>query len=146
MMCLTRWQMCVLAMVLLVGCGKSSGRMAFSGTVTHAGQPVTGTIRLTPAEKGPVATTSIAGGDYRFTSETGPHPGVHEVTIETAAKGQKGASAAPVQPLIWTETTTITAEGGFKTDFDLEAPAPAAPSPLIPLPTDVSNGIVYPQR
>ena len=123
-MWLTRWQMCVLAMVLLVGCGKSSGRVAFSGTVTHAGVPVTGTIRLTPSTTGPVATTSITGGAYRFTSETGPLPGVYTVMIETAVQGQKGAAAAPVQPLMWRQTRTIDAKGGFETDFALETPAP----------------------
>lgn len=126
---IARQPMCVLLLVLFLGCGKSSGRVAFSGTVTHAGLQVTGTIRLTPSEKGPVATTSISGGDYRFTSETGPLPGVHEVTIETAAQGQKGASAAPVQPLTWTETVTIRVEGGFKTDFALETTSPSTPAP-----------------
>ena len=129
MMCLSRWQMCVLAIVLLVGCGKSSGRVAFSGVVTHAGQPVTGTILLIPMNKGPVATTSITEGSYRFTSATGPLPGVHEVTIETTVKGQKGASAAPIQPQIWKQIRSIDAEVLFETDFVLETPATA---PLAP--------------
>ena len=125
MMWIARRPMCVLLLVLLVGCGKTSGRVTFSGTVMHAGKPVTGTILLTPLNKGPVATTSITEGSYRFTSETGPLPGVYEITIETTVKGQKGASAAPVQPLLWKQTRSIDAEVLFETDFSLETPPPA---------------------
>ncbi len=128
-MCLARLSMSVLLLAWLVGCGKSSGRVAFSGTVTHAGQPVTGTILLTPLDQGPAATTSITEGSYLFTTATGPLPGVHEITIETTVKGQKGASAAPIQPLIWKLTRSIDAEVLFETDFALETPvtAPLAP-------------------
>ena len=129
MMWIARLSVCLLLLASLVGCGRSSGRVAFSGRVTHAGQPVSGTILLTPTNKGPVATTSITEGSYLFTAVTGPLPGVHEITIETTVKGQKGASAAPIQPLIWKLTRSIDAEVLFETDFALETPASAPPAP-----------------
>ena len=110
--------MCSVVLSALAGCGESSGRIAFSGSVTAAGLPVTGEIRFSPVETGPMATTSIDNGVYQFTSENGPFPGDYDVIIESVpAAAKKGASAESVVPLEWKLTHHIDAGSQQDTNF-----------------------------
>ncbi len=107
--------------LVLAGCGESTNRLAFSGNVTVAGQPVTGAIRFSPVEAGPMAMTGIDNGKYQFTSETGPIPGDYDVVIESLpATVKKGATAEVVVPQEWKVTRRIEAGVEFETDFSLE--------------------------
>lgn len=77
------WPCCLAG---LIGCGGDSGpkRIALSGKVTQADQPVKqGAISLAPAagNRGVAANTAIKDGRYQFTSEDGPGPGPYKVTI-----------------------------------------------------------------
>ncbi len=110
------------------GCGDSSGRVALSGTVTVSGIPVTGEIRFSPVTAGPMATTRIENGEYRFTSENGPLPSDYEVIIESVpAASKKGASAEAVLPLEWTLKRSVDARSRDDSDFLLD-PLSAADS------------------
>ena len=109
--------MCGFVLSAVSGCGDSSGRVAFFGSVTVSDTPVTGEIRFSPVGKGPMATTMIENGEYRFTSETGPLPGDYTVIIEAVpAAAKKGATAEAVIPLQWKLTRRI--EAGSKIDAD----------------------------
>jgi len=109
--------MCGVVLSAVPGCGDSSGRVAFSGSVTVSGTPVTGEIRFSPDGKGPMATTMIDNGEYQFTSETGPLPGDYTVIIESVpAAAKKGATAEAIVPLKWKLTRRI--EAGLKIDAD----------------------------
>ena len=116
--------MCWVVLFLLVGCGESSGRVALSGNVTVSGTPLTGEIRFLPDAKGPMATTEIDNGEYRFTSETGPLPGDYTVIIESvSAAAKKGATAEPVVPLEWKLTRHVEAGSENESDFTLDPDA-----------------------
>ncbi|HRA87583.1 MAG TPA: hypothetical protein PK992_05935 [Planctomycetaceae bacterium] len=113
--------MCWVLPFMLIGCGESSGRVAFSGNVTVSGTPLTGEIRCLPDAKGPMATTKIDNGAYQFTSETGPLPGEYTVIIESVpAAAKKGATAEPVVPLEWKLTRRIEAGSKNEADFMLD--------------------------
>lgn len=109
--------MCGFLLSAVPGCCNSCGRVAFSGSVTVSGMPVTGEIRFSPDGKGPMATTMIDNGKYRFTSETAPLLGDYTVIIETVpAAAKKGATAEAVVPLEWKLTRRF--EAGSKIDAD----------------------------
>jgi hypothetical protein len=112
---------CSGVIVGLIGCGESTGRMAFSGNVTVSGQPITGAIRYSPVDRGPMATASIENGKYRFTSETGPVPGDYDVIIESKpAIVKKGAAAEVITPQEWKVTRRVEAGSKIDADFSLE--------------------------
>jgi hypothetical protein len=112
---------CCLVLCAVPGCGDSSGRVAFSGNVTVSGLPVTGEIRFSPVEAGPMATTTIENGEYHFTSENGPLPGDYDVIIESVpAAAKKGATAESVVPLRWKLRRSINARSKFDSSFALE--------------------------
>ena len=112
---------CCLVLCAVPGCGDSSGRVAFSGNVTVSGLPVTGEIRFSPVEAGPMATTTIENGEYHFTSENGPLPGDYDVIVESVpAAAKKGAAAESVVPLRWKLRRSIDARSNFDSSFALE--------------------------
>ena len=113
--------MCGFVLSAVPGCGNSSGRVAFSGSVTVSGTPVTGEIQFLPVVKGPMATTMIDNGEYRFTSETGPLPGDDTVIIGSVpAAARKGATPEAVVPLEWKLTRRIEAGSKIGADFLLD--------------------------
>jgi hypothetical protein len=112
---------CSFMLSAVPGCGDSSGRVAFSGSVTVSGVPVTGEIRFSPVETGPMATTSIDNGEYHFTPENGPLPGEYDVIIESVpAAAKKGASAESVVPLEWKLKRRIEAGTVIESNFSLD--------------------------
>ncbi len=75
------------ALLTNFGCGRSNGleRVPLVGQVTLDGLPlVAGQIRLLPKAPtaGPGVMAEIAGGQFVFTSATGPVAGEHRVEIE----------------------------------------------------------------
>ncbi|MFH1266075.1 MAG: hypothetical protein ABIK89_10135 [Planctomycetota bacterium] len=105
-----------------------------------------GSIRFLPApgNSGPAASTTIVDGEYRFTDESGPHGGPHQVCIDVdlhlgtgKAAGQQGAQA--VKPAVgkgirppspdaktkppaksrWEVEYTVPEDGVLRKDFDL---------------------------
>jgi hypothetical protein len=77
------------AMVIgVIGCGGGSTgpqRLAVSGAVTVAGQPVAeGSVKFVPSSgtTGPVAAAMIREGRYSLLAAEGPVGGRHEVVIE----------------------------------------------------------------
>lgn len=117
------WCLVVYCMIpSLTGCGESSNRLAFSGSVTVDDNPVNGSIRFAPIDKGPMAMTSISKGRYNFTPATGPLPGDYNVRIELmAAAGKKGAGAEVVVPQSWTVPLRIEPDFKFSPDFPLNS-------------------------
>jgi len=112
---------CTIAFSVVPGCGESSGRVAFSGSVTVSGLPVTGEIRFSPVETGPMATTSINKGEYHFTSENGPLPDDYDVIIECLpAAAKKGAFAESFVPLVWKLKRRIEAGTEIESNFFLD--------------------------
>jgi hypothetical protein len=89
----------VAAALSFAGCGgeTESGRVPLHGSVRVDGMPVAeGSISLLPASghSGPAATTSIAGGQYVFTRETGPVAGPHRVVVGVVATAQGETTGA----------------------------------------------------
>ena len=118
------WLLCFCLNMGLTGCGQPSDRLAFSGSVTVDDDPVTGSIRFAPIDKGPMAMTSISNGRYNFTPATGPVPGNYNVRIELMpAAGKKGAGAELVVPQSWTVPFRIEPDVKFNPDFPLNSAA-----------------------
>ncbi len=74
-------------LILFAGCGGSDGpiRVPITGTVTLDDSPLlAGVIRFVPTGEvcGPAASTSIVGGEFRFTADDGPVIASHRVEIE----------------------------------------------------------------
>lgn len=113
--------------MILAGCGGSDGplRIPLDGTVTSsdvAGE-LNGTIAILPAgaTKGPAANGMIKAGQYVFTSENGPTPGVHRVLIDVEPPRGKmdGGDATTLQWKFEFEITVAT-DPPFTQDFNLE--------------------------
>ena len=92
----------LLAALLAVGCGSQSGpqRIAVNGTVTRDGKKIEGgSISFLPAEghSGPAANGVISGGEYSFSTETGPTAGPHRVLVRIAppTKGDLAKQKSP---------------------------------------------------
>jgi hypothetical protein len=83
----------------LAGCGGSSTgpqRLAVSGAVTIAGQPVAeGSVKFVPSSgtTGPVAAAMIREGRYSLPAAEGPVGGRHEVVIELKPAAAPAPSA-----------------------------------------------------
>ena len=76
----------VLMATSLIGCGgsKSPARVAVHGSVmTTEGFIANGTIRFLPqpGTNGPVATTTVKDGLYRFSADDGPYPGDYKAAV-----------------------------------------------------------------
>lgn len=127
-----------------LGCGggpKGPTRVPVSGRVTLDGRTdVEGRVHFAPAQgvSGPVASTAVKGGAYRFSSADGPVAGAHQVVFElmptaTSAEapsnalpaapkpppGPKGGGASPFQTLI--RDAVVTSDSSTL-DFDLKSP------------------------
>lgn len=81
------WKLLGLALLTAFGCGRSNEleRVPVVGEVTLDGLPlIAGQIRLVPKapKAGPGVMAEIAGGQFVFTSTTGPVAGEHRVEIE----------------------------------------------------------------
>ncbi len=79
-----------LAMLVLVGCGKSSPRREVSGKVLFKGAPLdTGTIDFHPVARGQEGVPAtmegsvITKGEYKIAAETGLTPGKYKVIISS---------------------------------------------------------------
>ena len=81
------------AMLLCLGCGKSSGRQAIQGTVTLDGSPLeSGTISFfpKPGTTSPSAGSAISQGEFHIAAESGLLPGTFRVEITARrATGEK---------------------------------------------------------
>lgn len=92
-------QICIVACCLW-GCGPSEPvlqRLPVSGQVTAgANTELNGAIRFLPDEgnSGPVASTSITKGEYRFDTSNGPIAGKYRIEIVPLAEG-KGSRKLP---------------------------------------------------
>ncbi len=102
----------IVCLCLWSGCGKQAGRVQVFGTITVDGRPFFGSINFRPTagNDNPVVMMHVEKGEYRFTSQNGPGPGVYQVVIEMSASGQKGASAVPVEPFVWTFEEIVSEE------------------------------------
>ena len=79
--------LCVAMVSTLVGCGKSTGRLAVSGEVTLDGQAIeSGSILFQPKGEGPKVGARIKEGKYRFDTSDGPLTGEYKVEIYADAK------------------------------------------------------------
>lgn len=93
-------QLCIV-ICCLWGCGPSDPvlqRLPVSGQVTAgANTEFNGAIRFLPDEgnSGPVATTSITKGEYRFDTSNGPIAGKYRIEIVPLMEG-KGSRKLPV--------------------------------------------------
>ena len=76
---------CMLAPVVVAGCGKSSvwDRIPLSGTAQLDGAAFSGSIcfRPTGGNRGPSAITQVLDGKFEFDRQTGPVPGDHTVIL-----------------------------------------------------------------
>ncbi len=118
--------------VLTVGCGKQSGagRLPVYGTVLLAdGEKIDGSIIFTPVagNSAPVATTSLAGGSYRFDADNGPMAGRYEVLVRRAvrkvlpSKPSGSSRESPAKPKTeWKFAREVPAKGPYQLDFKLE--------------------------
>jgi hypothetical protein len=130
---------CVFALLVLSGCGGGGGgpaRVAVSGRVTLDGRAdAEGRVRFAPAkgEAGPVASTAVKGGVYRFTTADGPVEGAHDVVFElipaeaaapsttpSAAAGPKGGGVSPFVTIV---REAVVDDTGGTVDFELQSPA-----------------------
>jgi hypothetical protein len=127
-----------------LGCGggpEGPRRIPMSGRVTLDGRAdAEGRVRFAPAQgvSGPVASTAVKGGAYRFTSADGPVAGAHQVVFElmptdagggtppdasqTGPKpppGPKGGGASPFRTLI---RDAVVTEDSTTLDFELKSP------------------------
>lgn len=91
----------------IVGCGggDSLERVAVSGSVTIAGEPVpNGVVRFRPVgeTQGPMANTMITNGRYEIPQDQGPVAGNYEVRVQAyedpRAAGNATASSSPAVP------------------------------------------------
>lgn len=91
----------------IVGCGGGDGleRVAVSGSVTIAGEPVpNGVVRFRPVgeTQGPMANTMITNGRYGIPQDQGPVAGNYEVRVQAyedpGAAGNSSASSSPAAP------------------------------------------------
>jgi len=139
-------------LLLLCGCGPSTDRRPLHGHVKIDGVAIPhGSIRFLPApgSSGPAASATIVDGEYRFTDESGPHDGPHQVWIDVdlhlgtgKAAGQQGTQAvkpanskairprfeqprppgAKIEPPAksrWEVEYTVPEDGVLRKDFDL---------------------------
>ncbi len=116
-------------LVVLPGCGSDGpSRVALSGIVTRAGQPLeSGSLSCTPApgQRGVAANATIAKGRYQFSRDDGPTPGLYKVLIqETLTKDEimkrrqdQPTSDAPVKP--WVKEITVPDSKSGSLDFEL---------------------------
>ncbi len=81
-------QMAFLCMMIWIGTGCGSGKLALKGEVTFNGQPVPeGSISFEPADgKGSVTGGTISGGRYHLEGEAGTTPGEKIVRIMAVRK------------------------------------------------------------
>lgn len=91
----------------IVGCGGGDGleRVAVSGSVTIAGEPVpNGVVRFRPVgeTQGPMANTMITDGRYEIPQDQGPVAGNYEVRVQAyedpGDAGNATASSPPAVP------------------------------------------------
>lgn len=125
---LLKWLALNCFVLSLIGCGGADGptRIALSGKVTQADQPVKqGAISLVPAagHRGVAANTAIKDGRYQFTREDGPGPGPYKVTIlvsftkDELMKRRQEPSAPQIQ---WEFEIKVPESGAPSEDFRLE--------------------------
>lgn len=106
------------------GCGRS--RVAFSGEVLRAGQPVElGFVSFQPIGErtsGPAANVPVEFGKYEFTRENGPVAGPHRVTVNVAVPSDKMKTATqqPVEATRWEFHVEVKRNGKFDADFELD--------------------------
>ncbi|MBN2295329.1 MAG: hypothetical protein JXM70_23060 [Pirellulales bacterium] len=77
----------LLAALSAIGCSRSAGRNAVSGTVTLDGKPLeNGAISFSPApgEKGPSSGSSINNGEFTIAKKQGLPAGKYVVVIRTS--------------------------------------------------------------
>ncbi len=125
---LVRTSVCLAGLLIVVGCGGGEGpeRIVVSGKVERGGQPLTNaSISYLPVDghEGPAATTGIVDGEYRFTAETGPVAGPHQVVIRLGAPGNvlRETDVRPVAgPSSWQLTAEVPEQGPWENDFVLE--------------------------
>jgi len=123
-----QWLVLACVALGLTGCGgEISKRVALSGKVTQAEQPVKqGAISLVPAEghRGPAANTAITDGRYQFNSEDGPEPGPYKVTVMisfTKDELMKRRDEVPAPRTQWDFEIKVPESGSPTEDFRLEA-------------------------
>jgi hypothetical protein len=94
---------CLLAAVLLAGCGGDRGpqRVLVSGTVTHNGKPIAnGMIRFVPVQASsvPASGAFIVDGKYTIDSHGGVPVGTHKIQIEAYRPSQNHNNPGARQP------------------------------------------------
>lgn len=114
----------------LPGCGSDGpNRVALSGNVTRAGQPLeSGSLSCTPVDgqKGVAANATIAKGRYQFSGDDGPTPGSYKVLIqETLTKDEsmkrrqdQPKNAAPINKP-WVKEIIVPDSKSGSMDFEL---------------------------
>jgi hypothetical protein len=123
-------------MVLPLGCGRSGGfeRLPVGGTVSRAGgEKFNGLITFLPADgkPGPAASVSLLNGEYQFDRHNGPAAGPHRVIVNKVLPNKKSMLESRDKPSAswpaggnlknqWTQSATVTAEGPYRFDFNLD--------------------------
>lgn len=129
-------QLFAIALAACVGCSEGPQRIPVKGTVSLDGQPLaTGSLLMTPLEKGPVAGCDIKDGSFEMSGERGPGPGEYRVEI-TAYRptGKKvydsdfNASTEALEAIVPARyntaselTATVSAETENEFTFDLKS-------------------------
>jgi hypothetical protein len=88
---------CSCCLVISVGCSKSDGRLAVSGTVNYKGAPLDqGTIQFIPTEaNGTHGGSAITSGKYSIPAEQGLKAGKYRIVISS---GEAGTAETPAMP------------------------------------------------
>jgi hypothetical protein len=78
-----RFAILVLPVLLLVGCGGSTGGIAINGNVTYGGEPIKkGSVTFRPSDpRMPEVSAPIIDGAYQVPSQTGPQAAEYTVMI-----------------------------------------------------------------
>lgn len=122
------------------GCGGGSdgpARVPLSGRVTLDGNTsAEGRVRFAPAKgvSGPVASTAVQHGSYRFTRVDGPAAGAHDVVFElippesaaatrsTTPATNTGPKGGGVSPFVTVIEQAVVNTDSTSLDFDLRSP------------------------
>ena len=89
-----------LAGLVCVGCGRAGSGLAFTGTITHNGQPVDdGKILFLPSKgsQGPAVGCAFKDGHYRIVASQGLLAGNYEVTITLGGIPKRAGSIRPIE-------------------------------------------------
>jgi hypothetical protein len=135
-----RASLVMIASLGLAGCGETTERIPFAGTVTWQGRPLAkGSILFVPSgeHRGPKIGAPIVNGDYQIDEDRGATPGTYRVEVR-ADSGEYPHSPTDARPKTITpapksaippeynrrsKLTALVSKDQTRFDFDLPLPA-----------------------